>query len=761
MRQSRPYLGIDPALSLFYNAGEMTPLRFLFPALFAFAASCPGAFGAASAAAAVDEDGIPIAQEVEDEIVETVKLGGEKQDSTASGEEEGVSNAPEDSTPVAPPPSYIPSPPIILPPSDNSKPIDSSAFDPSRETFASTRKNARTMSMLIPAPPGQITDRNGISLARSIVAYQPAIRFGQQEDESDGHILSLARNALSGMEACGIKPFEFKDSQILSQYKHRRWLPLPVGPVMREAEAERVRSRIESIPAAELQALYLRSYPEKESAGHITGYRGVQSKLPTGPINHNDPIFEFYEGRSGLEKEFDRQLTGRPGVWRLMFNENGRKILDELQVHPKPGGTVVTTLNQKWQRLAQKTLGKLTRRGALVVIDCRTGEILVLVSNPSFDPNLFVPSISQKDYDALRDDPGTPLVSRAIAGVYPPASTFKTMTIAAALHAGAIDEHTIIDCPYAVSIGNHLFKNHSKRPVGSINCVQALALSNNPFMYKTSLKIGANTILTTARRFGYGKRTGIPLPDKPGLVPDEAWMRRTFGRSFKDGDGANLAIGQGALLATPLQVAHAMAGIANGTYLPKLQLIRQVLDVDGNVVYQFSPEIESNLADMADANAIVRKGMRAVIDGGTGHRAGLSYTTSSGKTGTAQWGKESEERRLAWFAGFLPSENPRYAYAALYEGRPHERIGGGQTAAAIVKTFFEGIKADVKAVIEQDKKDDAETAKAVDPDATDPGEPATNKKTNSPVSEWDDGRNVSPDSLYDRSSFTPGDDSTD
>lgn len=710
----------------------------------------------------VDEDGIPIAREVDDEIVETVKLGGEKKDSTASGEQEGVSNEPDADSALSTPGVYIPAPPIILPPSDNSKPVDSSAFDPSRETYASTRKNARTMSMLIPAPAGQITDRNGISLARSVVAYQPAIRFGQQEDESDAHILSMGRNALAHLEAMGINVFDFKDEQLLSHYKNRRWLPLPVAGVMREAEAERLRARIEAIPAAELQSIYLRSYPEKESVGHITGYRGVQSKLPTGPINHNDPLFEFYEGRSGLEKEFDRQLTGRPGVWRLMFNESGKKILDELQVHPKPGGTVVTTLNQKWQRQAQKTLAKLTRRGAMVILDCRTGEILVMASNPSFDPNLFVPSISQKDYDALRDDPGTPLVSRAFAGVYPPASTFKTITIAAGLKTGTIKEETLIDCPYIVTIGNHQFKNHSKTPVGSINCVRALALSNNPFMYKTSVKMGANALMDTARRYGYGKKTGIPLPDKPGLVPDEAWMRRVFGRGFMDGDAANLAIGQGALLATPLQVAHAMAGIANGTYLPKLQLVRQVLDVDGNVVYQFSPEIESNLADMAEANAIVRKGMHAVVDGGTGRRASLSYTSSSGKTGTAQWGKESEERLLAWFAGFLPSENPRFAYAALYEGRPHERIGGGQTAAAIIKSFFESVKADVKAILEQDKKDDAETAKAVEPEATDARNEATERpRAAGPASEWDDGRNIAPDDLYDRHSFTPGDDSTD
>lgn len=679
------------------------------------------------------DDDIPIAQEVEEDIVETVRLGGEKESASGTGEQEGVSYAPDADEPTGSLSSRIPAPPLILPSADQSKPLDSSAFDPSRETFSTTRKNARTMSMTIPAPPGQITDRNGISLAHSIVAYQPSIRFGQQEDESDAHILALARNCLNGIRNAGVETYDFSDEQLLSQYKNRRWLTLPVAPVMRAKDAEKIRKKFSQIPTAELQPLYLRTYPEKESVAHIIGYRGVQSKLPTGPINHNDPIFEASEGRSGLEKEFDAQLTGRPGIWRLMFNEEGEKILDELQVHPKPGGIVVTTLNQKWQRHAQKTLSKLTRRGALVVIDCRTGEVLVMASNPSFDPNIFIPYITQKDYDLLRDDPGTPLVSRAFAGVYPPASTFKPITVASALRCGVIREDTLIDCPYIVRIGNHDFRNHSKTPVGSINCIQALARSNNPFMYKTAIKMGANILMDTARRYGYGKKTGIPLPDKPGLAPEESWMRRTFGRGFMDGDAANMAIGQGPLLSTPLQVAHAMAGIANGTYLPRLQLIRQILDVNGNVVYQFSPEIESNLTDMAVANAVVRKGMRAVVDGGTGHRAALSYAKNSGKTGTAQWGKESEERRLAWYAGFLPSDNPRFAYAALYEGRPHERIAGGHAAAAIVKTFFEGIKGDVKKILEED----ADTAQEVPDDEEISSQNIPTPSINNP---WDDGR---------------------
>jgi penicillin-binding protein 2 len=226
--------------------------------------------------------------------------------------------------------------------------------------------------------------------------------------------------------------------------------------------------------------------------------------------------------------------------------------------------------------------------------------------------------------------------------------------------------------------------------------VTALVLSNNPFMYQIAAtrepRIGAARLCDMARRFGYGSTTGLPLPDKAGNVPTEAWMHRNYGRGFMAGDAANLSIGQGALLATPLQVAHAVAGIANGSYLPKLQLIRQVLDKEGNVVFQFTPTAQTNLQDMSSSLAVVRKGMKAVVNGGTGRRAKLSYVSNAGKTGTAQWGPPSQDCRLAWFTGFLPADNPRYAYAALYEGKPHQRISGGHMAAMVVKSFFESIK---------------------------------------------------------------------
>ncbi len=650
------------------------------------------------------------AEPVED-VVETVKLGGEDRGPAI---QTGVEKA-DDYQHAADPDSPLQAEvtagqdaeansnaPVV---DDSTSADDPSVHDPSRVAYAVTRRNARNIALEVPGPRGLITDRNGFILACSEVAYQPALNFGQLQDESEAAILAIGRETIEAYRKLGLKVSDKTDAQLLAHYRDRRWLSLPVGPTVREKEIAKIRRKLEAVPHGQLVPLYIRNYPAHTTASHILGYTGVAAKLPTGPINHNDPIFERQEGRSGLELQFNKQLTGKSGQWRLMFDESGKRILDELKVKPRPGGTVVTTLNLDWQKAAEKALKEHTNgRGAFVMMDVHTGEILVMASMPNFDPNAFIPAISQKDYDQLRNDPNTPLVSRAFAGVYPPASTFKTITVAAAIRHGVIKEDTYVNCPYSIRIGGHEFKNHSGFS-GSINCITALVLSNNPFMYQVAAtlepRIGASRLCEMARRFGYGATTGIPLPDKSGNVPDESWMNRNYGRGFMAGDAANMSIGQGPLLATPLQVAHAISGIANGEYLPKAQLIRQILDTEGNVVYQFTPTTQSKLTDMRGALASVRKGMKAVVNGGTGRRAALSYVTNAGKTGTAQWGKPSDDCRLAWFAGFLPADEPRYAYVALYEGSPHQRISGGHMAAAIVKNFFENIKGSLKEELEK------------------------------------------------------------
>ena len=569
----------------------------------------------------------------------------------------------------------------------------------------STRKDARAITLKIPAPRGQIVDREGAPIAQSQVAYQVALQFRQFENADREFVINWARTRLETLQKLVKNGLPKSDAEIFDHYRNRRWLPLLVTGQLGEKEARALEAKLSS--GLVLQPIYRRFYPEGELAAHIVGYSGSVGKLPTGPINFNEPLWEESEGRSGLEKIFNSQLTGEPGVKRLLFDESGNKRLEEQVKRPRPGGTVVTTLNLKWQKLAENTLRNGCRRGAFVVIDVVTGEVLVMASRPSFDLNRFIPGILETDFKALEVDPSQPLFGRAFQSAYPPASSFKPIVALAALNDGKVTATSEIYCPAAINIGRATFNNWTKIPEGSINVKRALARSCNTWFYQVGIDVGPSAFLSLSRRLGFGERTGLPLiGESPGLVPSDEWMMKNEKRRILDGDTANLSIGQGSLLASPLQVAQAMAGIANGGALPKLQLIRQIQDTRGRVIQASVPQRKTWLGIDPKAVEIVHDGMRDVVNsaGGTGHGAALSYTVLCGKTGTAQWGPKEREQRLAWFAGFLPHDNPRYAFAVLYEGHPGEVVSGGRMAAPMVSKFFEGIKDDIKDEIIPPKK---------------------------------------------------------
>jgi penicillin-binding protein 2 len=568
-----------------------------------------------------------------------------------------------------------------------------------------TRKDARTITLKIPAPRGMIVDREGEPWAQNQVAYQVALQYPQFESADRGFVIHWARARLNSLAPLIGNLTVFSDDELFDHYRHRRWLPLLVSGQIGDKEARDLESKLSS--GLILHPVYRRYYPHGEVAAHIIGYTGSVGKLPTGPINFNEPLWEESEGRAGLEKLFDSQLSGDPGMKKLLFDESGNKLLEEQVKRPRPGGTLVTSLNLKWQLLAEKTLRNGCKRGAFVVIDVVTGEVLVMASRPSFDLNHFIPGISDAEFKALNEDPSTPLYGRAFQSAYPPASSYKPVVALAALNNGVVTEDSTLYCPAAITIGNHTFNNWSKTPEGDINVKRAIARSCNTWFYQVGIKTGPSVFLGLSRRLGFGERSGLPLiGETPGLVPNDEWMLKHEKRRILDGDTANLSIGQGSLLASPLQVAQAMAGIANGGALPKLHLVRQVQDTRGRVVQAPIPERKNWLGVDEKAVEIVRAGMADTVNGGggTGRSAALSYTKLCGKTGTAQWGPKSKNQRLAWFAGFLPEDNPRYSFAVLYEGRPNEKVSGGRMAAPMVKKFFEGIKDDIKDTIAPPQK---------------------------------------------------------
>jgi penicillin-binding protein 2 len=454
-------------------------------------------------------------------------------------------------------------------------------------------------------------------------------------------------------------------------------------------------------PALMLQPVYQRLYPQGTSAAHIVGYVGRQGGLLTGPVENNEMLWPGTEGREGLEKTFNEQLTGKPGVLHVSFDAQGRRSNERISQPPIPGQNVITTIDLKLQALTEQSILSTKRPGAMVLTDPHTGEILAMASIPSYDPNAFIPSITTEEFDALRNDPAAPLFPRAYQSAYPPGSTFKIITGLAAMNDGYIEPDDQFEGPPSMMIGNREFHNHTKNHQGLLDFPRALTVSCNTYFYQIGLKSGHKPILDYASRLGIGKKVGLPLAgDENGNLMTDDYMMKVHKRHLMPGDVANLSIGQGDLLVTPVQMAHAMASIGNGGTVYQPRLVLQVQGVDQKISLGFEIRVRDHLEiDPAVMHAI-RVGMVGVVQGrgGTAQSAAIPGVLIAAKTGTAQWGAGKNEKVAAWFVGFAPADRPKYAFAAVYEGKEaRSDVHGGSHAAPIVSRVLKDIlKPEVK-----------------------------------------------------------------
>lgn len=562
------------------------------------------------------------------------------------------------------------------------------AATPVLEASWKTNTEARALRLEVPAPRGMITDRHGEPLAQSTVVRRAALKFPLLRPDGDAEVLGFARRKFARVNEAVGEAWDLEDEDILNHYSNRRWLPLTFTPVLTE-EQESILAGIEDKQLS-LFASYQRLYPQGPVASHVVGFVGKIGWVPTGPAANGDPLWEAEEGRAGLELSMNDALEGESGLLSTLYAADGSKIIEELERRPVPGHTVVTTLDLAMQRRAEGILGRHMDRGAFVVLDAQTGEVRVLASWPRFDPNIWVPSISEEDFAKLRDDKDKPMLSRAFQSAYPPASTFKVPVALAVLDAGTITPETLISGPPSYFIGDRYFNNWNSSHEGMLDVKDALARSTNTWFYQVALRAGGDPLIRMSRRLGFGRTTGLPLQgEKAGFVPDHKWAQRAMGtRRLVGGSLANISIGQGALLATPLQVARAMAAVGNGTTVPGVSLVRQVQDVHHNVVERVRP-VSKPLSVSAAAVEAVHEGMDRVVNAGNGtaRRARIDAADLAGKTGTGQW-IVAKKQNVAWFAGFVPVDNPKYAFAILYEGDPGESVSGGRSAAPLAKEFF-------------------------------------------------------------------------
>lgn len=430
-----------------------------------------------------------------------------------------------------------------------------------------------------------------------------------------------------------------------------------------------------------------RFYPYGSMACHIIGY----VSHARGDVVAGDEKFNFFEpemdGRAGVESYYNEFLRGVPGERRIRVDALGYAISEWTIAESAPGPDLKLTLDMKIQQSAEEVMAGL--KGAFVALDPRNGDILASVSVPEYDLNSFIPFIGEDEYAKLRNDPDRPFLDRAMSGLYAPGSTFKPIVALAALEAG-FSSKTQYNCMGVYEAGGMRLRCASRWGHGDLAMEEAIMRSCNPYFCSLGAKIGTNEICRASRAFGLGSKTGVDfLADSAGVVPDADWKMSRYGERWFFGDLVQMSIGQGMLLATPLQMARVAGAIGTG------MLVTPRLKIDIPVEKTKLPYSKEHLE-------IVREGMRMVVSGdgisrGTGFRAGKDVPVSvSGKTGTAEIGRGATRRKNAWFIAYAPSENPEIAVAVVIENAEGGGVDAAPRVATVMKEFFAGRSENVK-----------------------------------------------------------------
>ena len=458
-----------------------------------------------------------------------------------------------------------------------------------------------------------------------------------------------------------------------------------------------VETRRLDLPGVYVSVKARRSYLTEGMTAHLLGYLGQINteqlrQLRRKGYRRGDEI-----GQAGLEKRWEGRLAGRSGGERVEVDATGRKVRTIDRLDATPGHNVVLTLDVDVQQVAYEALQD--KEGAIVVLDVNTGAVLALVSTPAFDPNSFARGMTPEEWRRLTTDNQTPLHNRALQGHFPPGSTFKIVTALAALQEGVISPGEKLFCGGTYKVGDRELRDWKKYGHGHVDMHQALVQSCDVYFYQLALKLGVDRIARHARRFGLGAPTGIELDgESPGLVPDRAWKRRRLGNPWYRGETPMVAIGQGYLGTTPLQMASMVATVANGGTVYRPWFVKRLLSPEGEVMEEYGP-VRSGTVDLRRENlAVVRRALFDVVHGtrGTGKRARSEIVAIAGKTGTAQVVEmrgetvKSEDlpyrdRDHSWFVAYAPAREPEIAVATLVEHGGH----GGATAAPITRKVIE------------------------------------------------------------------------
>lgn len=485
----------------------------------------------------------------------------------------------------------------------------------------------------------------------------------------------------------------------------RPYLPVKLDKNVSMEKIALVETNALNLPGIYIDVSPIRLYLDGDILAPVIGYTGEISKAE---IEKSDGQYAYGDvsGKHGLERFFDTYIRGRRGAELVEVNAYGKEIKNLGKIDPLAGYNMMLTIDTDLQKAAWEAVkGKA---GSVVALDPRNGEILAMVSSPSFDPNLFYDGISSEQWRQLQDNPFAPLSNKAISGQYPPGSTYKLIVAAAALEEGIIKPDTRIFCNGFFTLGNRTYRCWRKGGHGSVNLHQAMVGSCDVYFYTIGKMLGVDKIAQYATRFGLGNLAEIDLPnEKKGLVPTKEWKLKRKKEAWQMGETISISIGQGYNLVTTLQLANAFGAFANGGTLWRPYLVKQVQTSDGKIHKEFLPVKKGELNLRAETIKTINHALRGVVNdpGGTGQNAKLSGVDVCGKTGTSQVvglpaDEKARRRKIlgtlqkdhALFACYAPSENPEIAVAVILEN-----AGGGGAVAApvarkILSTYFEAKK---------------------------------------------------------------------
>lgn len=588
----------------------------------------------------------------------------------------------------------------------------------------------------VDAPRGVMYDRNGKILVRNEPSFQVSIVPADLPADRQEEVLEKLSKFIDApletrieaetVDALGSLPSDVSRTFVaptrkpgLRELIDQGRLRDPFAPALLKTDVPRIialtlEERAYEFPGLRVEIDPVRDYPEQELTSHLLGYIGPIPRefFPDYAVRdyeQNDRV-----GITGLEQSYEDQLRGKSGRRVVVVDVNGIAVRTLEETPPRPGNNLYLTIDLDLQRATEAALlkgmkAKNAKQGVAIVMNPNNGEILAMVSLPTFDNNLFSRGIKTTDYQALSQDAGRPLVNHAIAGMYPPGSVYKLLSAAGALQEGVIDTQQTIFDPGIIYLPNRFFPEDQNlaQPFycwlrsghGSLNIVEGIAQSCDVFFYKLDggftdfpTPLGQALVAEYARLFGYGVESGIDLPgEAPGLVPDPKWKQRTLNEQWVTGDTYNMAIGQGFVLATPLQVLNTTATVANGGTLYRPHLVRSIVNASGTLTNTIEPQVIRKLPIDPENLAIVREGMRGAVTHGTSWKINLVDVPVAGKTGTAEFFGPRIAGHLpthAWFTAFAPYDKPQVAVVVFVNNGGEGSEVAVPIATDILRAYF-------------------------------------------------------------------------